>query len=264
MSSLPTTTPTLASALDRLAARRPIRLLGVWAHPDDEAYLSAGLMHRVAAAGGHVACLAATRGEAGTTPDGPTPPGRLARRREVELRASLAEVGAHSLRFLGHADGGCDAVPFEVGVAEVHRAIEATAPDLVVGFGPDGITGHGDHVAVHRWTTEAWRRAGRGELLYAVLSSSFLARYGTLHDRVGLFGDHRPVGHADDELHLTVALDDLELDRKRRALAAHASQTAGLASTVGEATYRVWWGRETFRRPRPAEIESAGRTTAAA
>src|SRR4051812_37066379 len=37
-------------------------LLTVWAHPDDEAYLSAGLMLRVAEAGGRVVCLTATRG----------------------------------------------------------------------------------------------------------------------------------------------------------------------------------------------------------
>ena len=30
---------------------QPITLLGVWAHPDDESYLSAVAMHRVAKAG---------------------------------------------------------------------------------------------------------------------------------------------------------------------------------------------------------------------
>lgn len=260
----PTRSTTTTSALERLAAEQPIRILGVWAHPDDEAYLSAGLMHRVAGAGGRVACLTATRGEHGVTADGPAIPARLARWREAELRTSLAEVGAHSLRFLGHPDGGCEAVPSEVGVAEVRLAIEATAPDLVITFGPDGITGHPDHVAVHRWTTEAWRQCGQGELLYAALSSAFLARFRALHQRVGLFDDHEPQGHSEHDLHLTVDLDDRELDRKRRALAAHASQTTGLAATVGETTYRTWWGRETFRRPRPDEIEVVSRTTAAA
>lgn len=259
----PTRSMTTTTALGRLAAGEPIRLLGVWAHPDDEAYLSAGLMHRVAGANGRVACLTATRGEHGATPDGPTSSARLARRREAELRSSLAEVGAHSLRFLGHPDGGCESVPFEVGVAEVRRAIEATAPDLVVTFGPDGITGHPDHVAVHRWTTEAWHRCGRGELLYAALSSAYLVRYRALHDQIGLFGGHDPVGHDEDALHLAVQLDDRELDRKRRALAAHASQTTGLAAAVGETTYRAWWGRETFRRPQPQEIDQVSRAMVA-
>ena len=41
-------------------------LLGVWAHPDDEAYLSSGLMRAVRRAGGQVVVLTATRGEHGT------------------------------------------------------------------------------------------------------------------------------------------------------------------------------------------------------
>ena len=44
----------------------PGRMVGVWAHPDDEAYLSAGLMGRVSDAGGDVTVVTATKGEKGT------------------------------------------------------------------------------------------------------------------------------------------------------------------------------------------------------
>lgn len=237
----------------------PVRLLGVWAHPDDEAYLSAGLMSRVARSGGQVACLTATRGGRGVPEGDLRTPETIERLREAELRASLAEVGAHSVRILGHADGECDRVPFEQGVAEVRRAIEATSPDLLVTFGPDGVTGHPDHLAVHRWVTEAWCQDGRGELLYAVMSEAFLTRYRHLHESVNLFGDHQPVGATEAELDLTMELDDREIDQKRRALAAHTSQTASLAAAVGEATYRSWWSVETFRRPSSDEIEARSR-----
>jgi LmbE family N-acetylglucosaminyl deacetylase len=40
-------------------------VLGVWGHPDDEAYLSAGLMMRALTNGHRVVCVTATRGEAG-------------------------------------------------------------------------------------------------------------------------------------------------------------------------------------------------------
>jgi LmbE family N-acetylglucosaminyl deacetylase len=43
----------------------PRRLMGIWAHPDDEAYLSAGLMGRMVDAGRPVTVLTATRGEKG-------------------------------------------------------------------------------------------------------------------------------------------------------------------------------------------------------
>jgi len=40
-------------------------VLGVWGHPDDEAYLASGLMALAVREGRRVACLTATRGEAG-------------------------------------------------------------------------------------------------------------------------------------------------------------------------------------------------------
>lgn len=248
--------------VDRLRTGAPVRLLGVWAHPDDEAYLSAGLMARVAAAGGHVACLTATHGEMGVPDDDPRPRDAVARMRAAELRAGLAAAGAHSLRLLGHPDGGCDALPHERGVAEVAAAIAETRPDVIVTFGPDGITGHPDHLAVHRWATDAWRRAGRGSLLYATMTEAFLERHRALHERIGVFGDHRPVGSPEGDLAMAVRLDEDELDRKRRVLAAHASQTIGLALAMGEETYRRWFDEESFRRPSPAEVASAAASPA--
>jgi len=41
-------------------------VLGVWAHPDDETYLSAGLMARSVEQGARVVCVTATRGEEGS------------------------------------------------------------------------------------------------------------------------------------------------------------------------------------------------------
>jgi LmbE family N-acetylglucosaminyl deacetylase len=40
-------------------------VVGVWAHPDDEAYLAGGLMAAARAAGLRVVCVTATDGERG-------------------------------------------------------------------------------------------------------------------------------------------------------------------------------------------------------
>jgi hypothetical protein len=64
-------------------------LLGVWAHPDDEVYLSGGLMRLLVEAGHRVVCATATRGEAGTDDPLRWPPELLAAQRERELAASL-------------------------------------------------------------------------------------------------------------------------------------------------------------------------------
>ena len=68
-------------------------LLGVWAHPDDEIYLSAGLMAATRAAGHRVVVATATRGEHGTDDPVEWPPARLAALRARETVEALAVLG---------------------------------------------------------------------------------------------------------------------------------------------------------------------------
>jgi LmbE family N-acetylglucosaminyl deacetylase len=243
----------------------PRRLLGIWPHPDDEAYLSAGLMGRITDAGGHVTVLTLTRGTKGTSDPADYDQPHFGVRRERELRASLAEVGVHDVRVGDYRDGECDLVPDEPAIALLTDTIAAVAPETIVTFGPDGITGHPDHCVVAAWVTEAWRRTRGAELLYATMTDEHVARWAELHDRIGLFADRGGAGPASvpvDQIALAVEVADAELDRKRRALARHASQTEPLAALMGEATYRSWWPTEYFRRPTAAEIRSCALTFA--
>ena len=241
-------------------------LLAVWAHPDDEAYLAAGLIARTAAVGGRVVSAYATIGEAGTAEPESWPPHRLAERRRRELAEALELAGAPEHVVLGFPDGGCDEVPDHDGTAAVERLIEEVRPDRIVTFGPDGITGHPDHRAVSRWVLGAWRRTrastGDPELLFAAMDRTFLERNAALHDAVGLFAYGGPVATDDRDIALAIALDEAELDRKRMVLAAHASQTASLAAAVGEEAYRRWWAVESFRHPSPVEAAAAPITLA--
>ena len=82
-------------------------LLGIWAHPDDECYLSAGLMADAARRGHRVVCVTATRGEAGVTDESRWPAAELAQIRERELAQSLRLLGVREHQFLGLADGAC-------------------------------------------------------------------------------------------------------------------------------------------------------------
>ena len=236
----------------------PRHVLGIWAHPDDEAYLSAGLMARMTDVGRDVTVLTATHGEKGTSdPDDYDQP-HFASRRERELRASLAELGVHDVRSLGYRDGECDLVGNEEAITAIAAVIASVRPDVVLTFGPDGITGHRDHRIVSRWVTEAWRRVGGdAALLYATMTHEFLERNAGLHDRIGLFGElglDRPAAYAREQIAVECDLSDAELDRKRRALARHASQTDPLARFMGEESYRTWWRTEWFRWPSEAEV----------
>jgi LmbE family N-acetylglucosaminyl deacetylase len=241
-----------------MTERLPKRLLGVWAHPDDECYLSAGLMARVVEAGGHVRIVCATRGEFGTSD--PTDAGteHFGRLRLGELRSSLDVLGVHDLHVLGLADGDCPNADAAAMTAEIAGHIDDVGADTVVTFGPDGITGHGDHVAVSQWSTAA--APSSVDVLYATMTHDFIVRHRALHDEIGLFDElpgGRPHSAHREQVALQVSLDHVELIRKRRALSEHGSQTTSLAAMMGEDTYFSWWRDECFRRPTEVERRAA-------
>lgn len=97
-------------------------IVAVWAHPDDEAFLSAGLMAMAAGAGSRVVCVTATRGEHGTSDPAQWPPTRLAAVRERELAASLTALGVDEHHWLGMEDGRCASVSPIAPVAAISPA----------------------------------------------------------------------------------------------------------------------------------------------
>jgi LmbE family N-acetylglucosaminyl deacetylase len=221
-------------------------LLGVWAHPDDEAYMSAGLMAEFRRRGDRVVIVSATLGEHGTSDPMSWPPSRLAARRHAELRNSLAVLDIDEIRLLGYEDGDCR---HHDGTKTIARHIAEVRPDLIVTFGPDGLTGHPDHRAVSRWATDA-RAAVRpnADLWYATLTPEFHQEWGAVNEQIGFWMDQSEppcTEHADLAHH--VVLDDELLDLKVASLRAHVSQTAPLIEHLGSATYRRWWATESFR-----------------
>ncbi len=223
-------------------------LLGVWAHPDDEAYLSAGLMAVLRAAGQRVVVATATRGERGTQDPTNWTPKRLGAVREREMAASLAALGVEEHRWLGHCDGALHQVPVGYGAGQVAELIEQVRPDTVVTFGPDGLTGHTDHQAVSHWVSRAWDEAGRRtRLWHATLTPEFHRRWGSVTAATGFWmpGATPPACPA-AELAFAVHCDENVLDRKLVALRAHASQTSHLVNQLGAERYRRWWASESF------------------
>jgi LmbE family N-acetylglucosaminyl deacetylase len=135
---------------------QPARLLAVFAHPDDESYLCGGTLAHYAAAGLRVALVCATLGEAGDIAE-PVLAARetLPAVREGELRAAAGLLGLADVHLLGYEDGTLAAIRFPEGAERVAACLRAYRPDVVLSFGPEGVYGHPDHVAVHRWTKEA-------------------------------------------------------------------------------------------------------------
>lgn len=144
-------------------ARTPPRLVAVFAHPDDETFLAGGTLATYAGRGWDVRLVCATRGEAGKRgPYASLSMAAFAAVRAAELAAACDALGIGPPRFLECPDGGVTAcaASAEAAVLDLFRELE---PQVIVTFGPDGVSGHADHVSVHALVTsafEAWRRNG--------------------------------------------------------------------------------------------------------
>jgi LmbE family N-acetylglucosaminyl deacetylase len=243
--TLTRTTPTVITGPADAAQLGTV--LGVWAHPDDEAYLSAGLMAMARAAGSSVVCVTATAGDHGTDDPGRFPPDVLAPIRRAELAAALRSLDVREHRVLGLTDGTLAELDPEPQVTRLRRLIAWFQPDTIVTFGPDGMTGHPDHRTVSAWTTAAWRAAScAGRLLYATTTDAFADEFAHLHDRLPVFGPGLPLRTPADELAVAVHVAGPHLDAKERALHSHASQVDVLLDAFGREEYRRWWRTETF------------------
>src|ERR1700709_332455 len=93
------------------AGRRPLRILGVFAHPDDETLCAGGTLAKYADAGAEVYVVSLTKGEAGQIRDaGAATRATLRGVREKEFHAAGNALGVTETRCLDYPDGGLPGV----------------------------------------------------------------------------------------------------------------------------------------------------------
>ncbi|HJY32766.1 MAG TPA: PIG-L family deacetylase [Actinomycetota bacterium] len=171
------------------------RVACVFAHPDDDTFGVGGSLALHAEDELELTVILATSGDAGRIADASLATRQtLASVREAEDLASWRVLGLDpDVRFLRHPDGGLNATPRGELLAEVQGVLEEVAPEVVITFGPDGITGHDDHVAIGAIATEAFgalRTASGGaafsRLLHSAIAQSSLDRLNRLLRERGL------------------------------------------------------------------------------
>lgn len=171
------------------------RVACVFAHPDDDTFGVAGSLALHARDELELTVILATSGEAGRIADASLATRQtLASVREAEDLASWRALGLDpDVRFLRHPDGGLNAIPRRGLLAEVRGVLEEVAPEVVITFGPDGITGHDDHVAIGAIASEAFgalRTSSGGaafsRLLHSAIAQSSLDRLNRLLRERGL------------------------------------------------------------------------------
>ncbi|MCB0119308.1 MAG: PIG-L family deacetylase [Anaerolineales bacterium] len=134
-----------------------LKLLAVFAHPDDESMGMGGTLAKYAAEGVETHLVCASRGEAGWFgPEEQDPgPERLGQIRTQELQNAVRELGMQSLSFLGYIDGQVDqAAPAEI-IEKIVTHIRRIQPQVIVTFPHDGNYGHPDHIAIGQFANAA-------------------------------------------------------------------------------------------------------------
>lgn len=132
-----------------------LKLLVVFAHPDDESMRMGGALAKYAAEGVEVYLICATRGERGWFgPEEQNPgPDVLGQIRTTELENAADILGMKGLYFLDYIDGEVDKVDHAEAVGKIVTYIRRVMPQVVVTFPPDGNYGHPDHIAIGQFTS---------------------------------------------------------------------------------------------------------------
>ena len=186
-------------------------ILVILSHPDDESFPIGGTLAKYASEGVPITLVCATRGEAGIPGMSPASAGKL---REAELRCAAKVLGVQEVQFLNYLDGTLDRIDLEEIITQLARIIRETRPQAVITFGPDGISGHPDHLAIHTAATAAFKRAGQGARLYYIAPSEATQQGCGVVPSVEAAGG--PVAAIDVEDHLVTKVRAMQCHRSQK------------------------------------------------
>lgn len=202
-------------------------IMSVWAHPDDESYLAAGIMAAAVHNGQTVVCVTATKGEAGSQDINKWPPKTLGQVRAKELEHALLELGVKHHHWLGYNDGLCELVDEAEAVGRLVELIDFYKPQTILTFGPDGITGHTDHKMVSHWVDKATQNAKGMTVFHAITTFEQYNDYLKQADeQLNIFFNvEKPLLVEDADCDINFVLPVQICDKKCNAVAAMPSQT---------------------------------------
>lgn len=256
---------------------RPLTLMAVHAHPDDEATGTGGVFARYAAEGMQTILVTCTDGACGDGPGGAKPgepghdPAAVVALRTTELRRSCELLNVTHLELLGYADSGMmgwatndapDAfwnTPVDAAAARLAELLVRYQPDVVVTYDKNGFYGHPDHIQANRVTMAAvastdvvskvyWTTAPR-ERMQQIRQ--------LVRDAGGDWDDPEPDPNKPPPVDIGLPTDEISTfvdsraftEQKFEALAAHASQSENIFFLrLGKEAFGDILGVETFLR----------------
>lgn len=257
----------------------PLRLLAVYAHPDDEGAAAAGALALNALHGGESWLVCATRGEVGEiSPDSDATPETLGAVREQELRCVATALGINAPIFLDYRDSGMVGTPENEDPRSLHQAdksevvaklttiVRRIRPDVVITFAEDGMYGHPDHVAVHHVTKRAVEVAGDGSyagsaepawqpkrLYYGVIVREWMKQFFESAEATEIDRPARRDDFGTPLADVALILDVSSVaEKKRQAMTCHVSQLTEMmkrfinadTAVLGNEAYSLGWSAD--------------------
>ena len=251
---------------------RPLTLMAVHAHPDDEAISTGGILARASAEGVRTVLVTCTNGELGDAPGGikPGEPGHdesvVVPLRRKELESSCEVLGISHLELLGYHDSGMEGWPqndepgsfWRTPVADAADRLVALLrqyePQVVVTYDENGFYGHPDHIQANRVTQAAIAQWGvPTKLYYTAMARSRLHGFRDIMAEAGMelpddVQENPDFGTPDELITTTVDCSDFT-KQKYASLAAHASQSDNIFFLrMGEEVFGTIMGSESFVR----------------
>ncbi|MCC6145987.1 MAG: PIG-L family deacetylase [Anaerolineaceae bacterium] len=230
-----------------------MKVLVIFAHPDDETMLCGGTLALLRRQGAEIHYLAATRGEGGEAGEPPLcSREELGAVRTAELSCAVQALGGGGLEFMGYQDPAIgpdntlysftsDLKQFCAGILQV---IQRVQPDAVLTHGSNGEYGHPAHKTVHQSVLRVLKGMPQPPVLYtfqAMFEGHPKPRLMNRTDRADFVLDITPVLEQKTQASLC--------HRTQHALfVRNASRDAGRLLTVSEIVVKL----ESLRRRVPA------------
>ncbi|GAA1510122.1 LmbE family N-acetylglucosaminyl deacetylase [Agromyces terreus] len=222
------------------------RVLGVFAHPDDEQTVNGLFFRAKEVDGAYTAMITATEGEAGHQTPVVARQEDLGDIRRAEALKNSFNLGVDRHVVWDYPDGGVPDVDEDELVDRVVAEMKRVRPDVVVGFWPaSGATGHADHMrmgevtekAVAQLEAEGGSYAGPEYLVYTISPTKALSMFG---GEVGTF----VVANQPDPEYAMPA----ETGKKHEGWTIHASQANFMPESYVLPTWLIYllWDHEFY------------------
>lgn len=191
------------------------RIVGIFAHPDDETFGPGGTLATFAKTQ-EVYIICATNG------DGKQETRKkeiaLGKIRKQELLSSAKILGIKKVYFLGFQDGSLSHNNYHKIAEKILTIIKGIKPEILITFEPRGVSGHIDHIVMSMVTSFIFPK---------IKSANKMMKYCLSRQNAEIMGKgyfiHFPTGYSDEEIDETIDISNV-WEQKKQAMYQHASQ----------------------------------------